>query len=1032
MPGDIPYKNAAKQVHYPQRVTQKIRAAYALGDQPSEQLGGWLGYFHQQDPTTFAKDNVLTYPSINCFIPFKDKVVPRAGTTLLGDPFTDDWGAVGHMKKYGTMSGIELELRVNKSTGAKRDIIYALCPDFINGVQQSTFSCKQITLNTNPLEVGVHEYYFDQWFDTDLNPAQGLNLSRAIWVNGNKKIYSWTGGLAPIVSIVPNISISTVPGTTWESQGFVDPAFDSSLNSTITINGVAYTVTGGWETDTLLLSTTAGIAINDIAFAEIQSVNTPLNITGTITHGAVTGGPFKNGELITGATSGAVGFMTLDGAGPGPMLLYGITPGPTGLFFQAGETITGIISNATTVVSSYTQTNSNRLTFDVCRNNLGYMYYGDWTQMKLYQSNQFGKDPTEDITSVQAVQNDLVVGTTPYTGIGQNVYRITIDSAVNNQTFISGGGGNLNDGLFNTAGYTGAPGVSNTYAMNIIADFTLGGNTFVGTPVIGDTLVGATSKAIGVITAIQPVFADFIYGLKMISNESFQTGETVNDANSAGGTGTHFVAGSAIYHNWFQYTKNGVVINTNTGFGAFPANIVITTPITLTDGLTFTFGNVTGHAVGDSFQLQINAGAGGVDTFSWQINGATPIAQHVPITGARQDLNDGVSISFISTTGHTKGDYWEITATQGVGGINPSDQNPPTYANFYYTVPTRIPGEGFIYQLTSNFWAMAPQEAHMYVCTNYGNWSYITTSVKAPSPTGTYEEILITPLKQVQASKPIYPYMMGYMDNDIIFVTVDKKLDLIGRMQLIQLPRIDNLSHPVQLDFDSVSFIGGSMEYQNKRLWINSPKERVMFCYDNHPENHYWQPPQMISENGLLSVRNVNGVDQLISHSQLRNQSWTLFSGKDGDNGSDYLVQARSPYLDKGNRWGSKSANSTFSEGYITGKPPMVQTLYKEVNGCGGIVPHAIVPVVCVADSNAPFGMGAFGSHPNGSDIFNSNNYFREVYPYQQTQNFYFAAIQMSCKTTNHSYEWLTFGINSVVGTRSNIDFKNKRQILPN
>lgn len=951
MPGKLPYQDAAKSLQYPQRVTAKLRGAFALGDQPSEQLGGWLGYFHQQDPTTFPKDNVLTYPSINCFIPFKDKIVPRLGTTLLGVPWTDNWGCIGHMKKYGTMSGIELELRVNKSDGSGGDIIVALCPDFIAGVAQSTFSWKQITLNTNPLEPGAHEYYFDQWFDTDLNPSQGLNLSRAIWVNGNKEIYSWTGGIAPIVSIVPNISISTVAGVSWESQGFVDPAFDSSLSGTITINGVAYTVTGGWESDTLFISNTAGINVNDVAFSEIQAVKTPINITGTITHGAVTAGPFKNGELIVGATSGAMGFMTIDESGPGPMLLYGITPGQGGLFFQLGETITGITSKASTIVGSYTQTGLNQLTFDVCRNNLGYMYYGDWTSMRLYQSNQFGKDPTEDITNVQAVQNDLVVGTTPYTGFGQNVYRITIDSIV-------------------------APPVQ---------EFA---------PVPGPPESGVNN-------------AVFIGNHTGVNRDVY---ELVVDA-----TGTNVV-----------YFFNGAgPVMTFSMVSATPA-----TPQLLDNGISVYFVNPTNvaHAQNTTFFYTI----GGQDTFSWQINGATPEAQFVPITGTRQDLSDGVSISFISPTGHTLGDYWDITATQGVGGIDPSDQNPPAYANFYYTVPTRIPGEGYIYQLTSNFWAMAPQEAHMYVCTNYGNWSYITTSVKAPSAEGTYEEILITPLKQVQASKPIYPYMIGYLDNDIIFVTVDKKLDLIGRMQLIQLPRIDNLSQPVQLDFDSVSFKGGSMEYQNKRLWITSPAERVMFCYDNHPENHYWQPPQMISENGTLSVRNVNGVDTLISHSQIRNQSFTLFSGKDGDNGDNYLVQARSPYLSKGDRWGSKSSNATFSEGYVTGAPPMVQTLLKEINGCGGIVSHEVVPVVCIADSDAPFGMGAFGSHPNGSDVFSPGNYWKEVYPYQQTQNYYFAAIQMSCNTTNHSYEWLTFGINSVVGARGNINFKNQAKILPN
>ena len=1127
----LPYQESKEQ--YPYRVTQKLRSAFAMGDQPTEQLGGWIGYFHQQDPTTYpeGKDNLLTYPSINCFIPFRDKIVPKLGTTLLGAPFTEDkdWGCIGHMKKYGTMSGIETEIRVTQSGDANlRDILKIWCPDFINGVRQSTYSWKQITLNNNPLPFGTHEYYFDQWFDTDLNPAQALNLSRAIWTNGTTNIYSWTGGIAPIVSIVPGISISTVSGVSWESQGFVDPAFDNSLNGTITINGEAYTVLGGWETDTLRLASTTGISVNDVAFSQIQSVPTPVNISGIIAHGTVTlvpatgGITFQPGEEIIGGTSGATAFITSDVGGF--MILYGIKQG-TGGYFQTNEIITGVTSKAFTTVASFTETSYNQLVFDMCRNNLGYMYYGSWNTMKVYQSNQFNKSPTEYITNSQAIQNDLVIGTTDYTGTGQNVYRVTIDSVFpidNTQSYIpTGNSQGLNDGLFDTTCYIASPNFikPNIYRINVMADATLVFSTSLSpTFVPGETVYGTLSAAEGIVIAVITNAGKTNLGVQMTTSNMFQYNEPViGSTTTTGGTLIQ-----AQYQNWVQYINSqNVVVNINTGIGSLPISpINSVNSFTLTDGLTFKFANFRGHSVGDSFQLSINQG--GYDTFKWQINGGNPVQTGVIIpsgtgtlvhgtitggagfffqnekivgmtsgstgfmttdisgtmtlyntsgifedteiikgisslaqatvssylsNGVTQFLNNGISLSFSVNTGHTLGDFWDITATQGVGGINPSLQNPPAYANFYYTLPARIPGEGYIYSLTANFWTIAPQESQMYVCNSYGEWSYITvggqatsggTGIKisgngsATSAPNVSEPISITPLKQTSAMKPIYPYMIGYMADDLIFVTTNKILGMLGRRQLIQLPRIDTLSHPVQLDFNATSFKNGSFEYFDERLWINSPTEGVMFCYDNHKENNYWQPPQMIPENGILSVINTNGKDVLISHSQLRDQSWNLFDGHNGDNGNEYLVQAQSPYLSKGDRWGIKAANKTFCEGYVEGKPPMVQTLIKEVNGCGGTIPHDIKPVVCVADTTAPFGKGNFGSHPNGSDFFIQNNYFREEYPYQQTQNFYFAAIRMSCLTTNHSYEWLTFGVNSVVGNRSNIDFMNKKEILKN
>jgi len=57
-------------------------------------------------------------------------------------------------------------------------------------------------------------------------------------------------------------------------------------------------------------------------------------------------------------------------------------------------------------------------------------------------------------------------------------------------------------------------------------------------------------------------------------------------------------------------------------------------------------------------------GEGEPDTFKWSDDGgSTWDTETVNITGAAQTLNNGVTITFAATTGHTSGDKWEFTAT---------------------------------------------------------------------------------------------------------------------------------------------------------------------------------------------------------------------------------------------------------------------------------------------------------------------------------------------------------------------------------
>jgi len=73
------------------------------------------------------------------------------------------------------------------------------------------------------------------------------------------------------------------------------------------------------------------------------------------------------------------------------------------------------------------------------------------------------------------------------------------------------------------------------------------------------------------------------------------------------------------------------------------------------------FGGYYEGAVGDIFSVRID-GTGTPDTFEWSRDEfATTEATGVAITGSSQTLADNIAITFTATTGHTVGDFWQVT-----------------------------------------------------------------------------------------------------------------------------------------------------------------------------------------------------------------------------------------------------------------------------------------------------------------------------------------------------------------------------------
>jgi hypothetical protein len=74
-------------------------------------------------------------------------------------------------------------------------------------------------------------------------------------------------------------------------------------------------------------------------------------------------------------------------------------------------------------------------------------------------------------------------------------------------------------------------------------------------------------------------------------------------------------------------------------------------------------GHYKGTATNQKFYVKID-GTGGTDTFEWGFaDSASPEATGVAITGSEQELNYGIKVEFVATTGHTSGDTWKGSAS---------------------------------------------------------------------------------------------------------------------------------------------------------------------------------------------------------------------------------------------------------------------------------------------------------------------------------------------------------------------------------
>lgn len=645
----------------------------------------------------------------------------------------------------------------------------------------------------------------------------------------------------------------------------------------------------------------------------------------------------------------------------------------------------------------------NDFQFDVCAMLNNQVYYLDWRQRNVYLSwnrNQIAKLGVTSYVGTSGLDDALFSGT--YTGTTYDTYRVSIDSTdpdLESLTYSSTGVNGRNDFIIDTSGFTEDDGDTYTYVFKIVSDFFLQytgtANSFQNGELIYGQTSGATAIVVGYDMSNVGAFCKNLVG-------TFQIGETV--VGSLTGDTVTF-DGISYANNLYSYSKNGATIFSNsiTNGGIVAQN----------DGLDWGWGlnATTGgyHVVGDTWTLVIRKG--GVDTFSWSVNGETK-GQRVAITGGNQTLQNGVRVNFEELSGHNQGDTWTMIA-------QPKIQD--GYSNFNFSAPLRFSGEGFKLSLDTNGWTMSPQEKSMYINGSGGEWYRVTLELSADLLT---ETPFIERLKTEPKNKVIYPTLIGYMKNYLTIVSNDKTFDILGRQEFLELPQAKSLSEEVKRDFITANWTNGTLNYQDRKMFFVIPRENKVIVYDE-VEKYYHAP--MTFPRAISSISFIDG--KICGHSNERNETYELFTEEQDDYGFPIQSQIVMSYYDystekTGMRFKRKTSSAIAIDGYMDGNPDINWKLNFDVGGCDGIITGIINPQICQPIDLASLGKSGLGYHGLGNAPVNVINHFK----YGQTfspQSFYLRNIEFSCLSPKQRWSITSVGINVIDKDVSNNDLFN-------
>ena len=320
----------------------------------------------------------------------------------------------------------------------------------------------------------------------------------------------------------------------------------------------------------------------------------------------------------------------------------------------------------------------------------------------------------------------------------------------------------------------------------------------------------------------------------------------------------------------------------------------------------------------------------------------------------------------------------------------------------------RVPGEPAVFTLDNAPTAFVVQEDSMYISAGKNDW-YRTTFDLQTSGTTFIENVTVKKLKNAPYQGAKEKDLVANIKNSVVFISWERTLEELGRVERIETPQSKPLSDPIKPDFNEYDFAGGDIRYWKNQVFITIPLSGILLIYDI--ANGWWQPPQNIPVSKLSVYDN-----KLIGHSRDVSESYELFpEGIYSDLGNPVNMQAVFSYRSFGEREVFKAFDEYYTEGLISGSTKLTLTLDYEYEGSEGKKSFEIRG----DDPKITFGLnvgGGLGSLPLGqatlgsaSEAPSEKKKFRIVHGMRELP-FYELRTTYSTTDTNAQFEIIAHG----------------------
>lgn len=187
----------------------------------------FVGYNARQDPTTLTP-NTLVSPSQNVLVGTSGRIKQVEGYTLDGQSSSVIDSGILSNYDFHNFKGSTRNLRAGFMTGAANDGKLQF------RYKDSSANVTWINLLTGLTSINL--VFCDFWDNANL-------IKLCLWVDGSSNVYSWTGAVTTIAG-TSSTTVSKQGSSTWQQEGF-------SSTGSISIGGIDYTYTGGYDTTTL-------------------------------------------------------------------------------------------------------------------------------------------------------------------------------------------------------------------------------------------------------------------------------------------------------------------------------------------------------------------------------------------------------------------------------------------------------------------------------------------------------------------------------------------------------------------------------------------------------------------------------------------------------------------------------------------------------------------------------------------------------------------------------------------------------------